>query len=154
MDIIRLSQLDFKKLMKSLEITDQTVESDLNKFYICLNSSGWIHSIPYFSKEHINVINLFFDDVETSGPKEIPWPGRTTKIIDAIAMNEEQADQLAKFISGISNESTVYIYCAKGTSRSGAVENYINSIQTGIDNVFEESNKHVYKLLRDAYARL
>ena len=70
MKINRISQANFKSLMEQQNITDQTVDSS-NDFYICLNSTGWIHSIPYFKEEHANVINLYFDDVESSGPKEI-----------------------------------------------------------------------------------
>lgn len=154
MKIIRSSQHEFKKLMVNNGITDATVEDNPNIFYICLNSSGWIHSIPYFTKDHPNVINLYFDDVEQSGPKEIQWFNGTTKVIDAIAMNNDQADQLAKFIYGIPKNSTIYMYCAKGISRSGAVEDFINSIETGVDSISTNSNKHVYNSLRQSYARL
>lgn len=154
MEIIRLSQNDFKQEMKSQNITDQTVDNMTNLFFICINSSGAIHSIPYFKEEHQNVINLYFDDVEFSGPKEIPWLNGETKIIDAVAMNESQADELSKFISKIPDTSTIYIYCAKGKSRSYAVEDFIRSIESGIDCISDTSNKHVYKLMKESYARL
>lgn len=153
MKINRISQANFKSLMEQQNITDQTVDSS-NDFYICLNSTGWIHSIPYFKEEHANVINLYFDDVESSGPKEIQWFGGETKIIDAIAMNERQAEQLVRFISTIPSDATLYVYCAKGKSRSRAVEDFILSIETNIDTISEGSNQHVYKSLREAYARL
>lgn len=139
--------------MEERSITDSNV-SETGDFYICLNSTGWIHSIPYFKEEHYNVINLYFDDVESSGPKEIQWFNGETRTIDAIAMNEEQADHLVKFISTIPVDATVYVYCAKGKSRSRAVEDFILSIETNINAISEGSNRHVYKILRDAHARL
>jgi hypothetical protein len=153
MKINRLSQGKFKSLMKEKSISDENVFKT-NAFYICLNSTDWIHSIPYFKKDHHNVINLYFDDVEVSGPKEIPWFNNETKIINAIAMDDEQSNKLARFISTIPVDSTVYIYCAKGKSRSRAVEDFINSVITGKDEISLGSNKHVYYSLRNSYAKL
>ena len=147
MNTIRLSQENFKILMEEKGIDDNTVRSSKD-YFICINATGAKHSIPYFTQNHNNVINLYFDDVETSGPKEIEWLNGTTKIIDAVAMNQDQANELSNFIDNIIPGSDVYIYCAKGVSRSGAVEQYIRSLNS---HVLEESsgiNNHVYKLLR------
>lgn len=153
MKIMRYPQNIFNHYMSEQSIDDSNV-SNKNAFFICLNSTAWIHSKPYFKEEHDNVINLYFDDVHQSGPKEIKWFNNTTKIIDAVAMNNEQAICLAKFIDKIPTNSTVYIYCAKGKSRSGAVEDYIKSIIQEDYTPLEGSNKYVYDKLHWARSRL
>lgn len=154
MNIIRLSQNKFTEKMEELFINDSNVEQFTNNFFICLNSTGWIHSIPYFKENHFNVINLYFDDVEISGPKEIQWFGDTTKIIEAIAMDKEQAKELISFINKIPENSNIYVYCAKGKSRSGAVEDFLLQIQNDKHILGEGSNKHVFKLLKENYNEL
>ena len=143
MNIIRLSQEKFKTLMIEMNINDDNVDSYPYSF-ICINSSGSIHSIPYFKKNHKNVINLYFDDVEHTGPKTIPYYNNTTITINAIAMNNQQAEMLVEFIDNIDVNSTVYLHCVKGSSRSGAIEDYMNKLPVPSDH----SNKYVFSMLR------
>jgi len=143
MQIVRLARDKFKALMISKDINDSNV-ADSNDFYICINSTGWIHGVPYFKESHKNVINLYFDDVEISGPKEIQWFGGSTKTIDAVAMDKSQATELYDFIKEIPESSIVYVYCAKGKSRSGAVEDFLE----GLTTPREGSNAHVFNSLK------
>ena len=84
--------------MSVRDINDQSVDQYNNEFFICLNATGWKHAIPYFKESHNNVINLYFDDVEHDGPKEIQWFNNTTKNIDAKAITTNQARELKTFI--------------------------------------------------------
>jgi predicted protein tyrosine phosphatase len=125
------------------------VDNINNVFFICINSTKLIHSIPYFKEKHDNVINLYFDDVLRSGPKEEElWFTRGHPFFDRTAMSKEQGEELVNFISKIPNNSEVYVYCAKGQSRSGAVEDFLMNRP-----VSSGSNSHVYntlKVTRDA----
>lgn len=143
MNIIRLAQESFKNLMSDLKIDDNNVDN-MKDFFICINATGSLHSYPYFKREHNNVINLYFDDVEQTGPKTIPYYNNTTITINAIAMSDNQAQSLVEFIDKIDEDSTIYIYCVKGSSRSGAVEDYIKNKEGPSDH----SNKHVFNMLK------
>lgn len=147
--IHRYSKDDFIRQMSIGKINDQTVKNYLNNFFICLNSTGWKHSVPYFKEEHLNVINLYFDDVEQDGPKEIQWFNNTTKTIHAKAITADQASELKKFIEIIPDSSILHIYCAKGQSRSAAVECYANEIRNAIILDLPSMNPRVYKLLKN-----
>lgn len=145
----RYSKNDFVRYMSINKINDLSVKNFIKEYFICLNATGWKHSIPYFKESHDNVINLYFDDVENDGPKEIQWFNNTTKIIEAKAMTIDQAIELKKFINRIPDNSIVHIHCTKGLSRSAAVENFIN--ETRNNHIVEqtEGNIRVYNLLKE-----
>lgn len=147
--INRYSKDDFIRQMSIKKINDQTVNNYFNNFFICLNSTGWKHAEPYFKEEHPNVINLYFDDVEQDGLKEIQWFNNTTKTIHAKAITAEQASELKKFIEVIPDSSILHIYCAKGKSRSAAVECYASEVRNNIVLDLPGMNPRVYKLLKD-----
>lgn len=151
MNIIKLSQQKFKNQMKKLKIDDSNVEHFKNNFFICLNSSGWMHSIPYFKENHFNVINLYFDDVEISETISVKWFGGGLKVIEKKAMSKDQATELVNFINQIPKNANVYVYCAKGKSRSGAVEDFLSELINHKHELNANSNKHVYKLLKENY---
>ena len=50
----RYSKNKFVHEMSIKKINDQNVDQYINEFFICLNSSGWKHSIPYFKELHNN----------------------------------------------------------------------------------------------------
>lgn len=136
-----------------LGINDDTLNS--NNYYICIHSNDWIHSVPVFKQEHKNVLNLWFEDVEQTGLKVIPWFNSDQKVIYAKAITKQQANELYNFIKTIPENSTVHIYCAKGRSRSVAVKNFILTHINHDTNVdLSYHNKYVYKLLQDIDARL
>lgn len=129
--------------MSNLNINDNNVDNS-PYFFICINASASIHSHPYFEKEHVNVINLNFDDVEKTGPKEIQFTSTTTITINAVAMTEIQAESLVNFMDKINKDATVFVYCTKGSSRSGAIEDYLKNAEYPSPN----SNKYVFNLLK------
>jgi rhodanese-related sulfurtransferase len=135
--------------MSLRKINDETVENVIGEFFICLNATGWKHAEPFFKNSHMNVINSYFDDVEQDGPKEIQWFNNTTKTIEAKAITVKQAIELKLFIETIPDNSTVYVYCAKGLSRSAAVESYISEIKNNVILDLPGMNPRVYKFLKE-----
>ena len=134
---------------KVTTFTDQNVDSFTNEYFICIHATGWIHAIPYFKKQHSNVLNLVFDDVEKNRKK---WIHEYVPIsYSAIACTEEQAKELKQFIDAIPTNSTVHVYCAKGQSRSPAIaafiEEYKNNNRNSKFHTYKY-NEHVYNLLR------
>ncbi len=147
--INRNSKNDFVREMSLRRISDETVDRFISEYFICLNATGWKHAEPFFKQPHKNVINLYFDDVEQDGLKEVPWFNNTTKTIDARAITVEQAKELKTFIEAIPNNSTVHVYCAKGRSRSAAVEAYISETRNNVKLDLPGMNPRVYKLLKE-----
>ena len=147
--INRHSKNDFVQQMSVRKINDQSVDQYTNEFFICLNATGWKHAEPYFKKSHNNVINLYFDDVEQDGPKEIQWFNNTTKTIDAKAITINQAKELKTFINAIPNNAVVHVHCTKGVSRSAAVDAYMNETRNNKILDLPGMNNRVYKLLKE-----
>ena len=147
--INRYSKNDFVRQMSVRDINDQSVDQYNNEFFICLNATGWKHAEPYFKKPHNNVINLYFDDVEQDGPKEIQWFNNTTKTIDAKAITITQAKELKTFINAIPNNAVVHVHCTKGVSRSAAVDAYMNETCNNKILDLPGMNNRVYKLLKE-----
>lgn len=145
----RYSRDDFKKMAEAVGITDITVDN-FPEYFICINSTGWIHKIPYFNQEHNNVINLYFDDIYETGLKVIPWFNNDKRIIYAKACNKEQAILLKNFIKRIPDGSTIHVYCAKGKSRSKGVEMYIQEMYNQIP-ASGSINSNVYDLLKEVH---
>lgn len=141
------SQREFESIMQDRGIDDSTVWNLKDEYFIGINSNGWIHSIPYFKEQHLNVITLFFEDVIKDEWKVVPYPGVGSKTIYAIACTEEQVKQLKTFIDNVPNGSTIHIYCAQGKSRSVGISAYINHRFNGIQPVDFNFNKHLYNLL-------
>ena len=82
-----------------------------NEYLIGIHSNGnWIHSEPVMADAD-NVLNLKFEDVETTGLKSIKWYNNTQRIIHATACSDRQAKQIIYFLENIlsNNIESVYI---------------------------------------------
>lgn len=121
---------------------DSNVEQFKHDFFICLNSSGNVHSIPHFKFNHYNVLNMYFDDTDVN---RIKVSGQT--VYYAIACTKEQARVIKQFIDLIPENSTIHIYCAKGKSRSPAVAKFIKEYKSLGSENYVTYNSHVYNLL-------
>lgn len=144
LEVKRYSRSSFETAMAGI---DDTNVEQLAEYFICINATGWIHGIPYFKRDHNNVINLYFDDVYRTGLKAIPWFNNDQRLIYAQACSENQATQLKQFIESIPQGATVHIYCAKGKSRSRGVEMYINEVYNNTV-IQDEINSNVYDMLK------
>jgi len=136
-------QFDF---YNTTQFNDTNVEQSNSDFFICLNSSGHIHSVPHFKFKHYNVLNMFFDDTDTN---RIKVTGNL--VYYAWACTNHQADLIRNFIDTIPQDATIHIYCAKGKSRSPAVAKFIEEYKNlNIDNDYYTYNTHIYHLLKDS----
>ena len=115
-------------------------------YFICINASGGIHNEPYFNLDHDNVLNMYFDDVLQD---TIKYYGPTDSEYEffAKACTVTQIKELYNFISKISDNSILHIYCTKGRSRSIAVAKYVNEYINHIDYTVEGYNQLVYDQL-------
>lgn len=132
------SKVDFVNSLLSNHITDDNVEQS-GQYFICIDSTGGPRSAAYFEQSHNNVIRLVFDDVEEDA---VMWGNDIQAHYDAVAMTMPQAVDLYEFIKTIPKNSTINIHCAKGQSRSVAVQSFL------FDK--EQGNPHVLRLLRQA----
>ena len=118
---------------------------ECRKYYLEDETSHW------FKREHLNVLNLEFDDVT----EDLNWKGHLFK-----AMTEKQADQCIEFLE--KNKGKIfYIHCKAGISRSGAFGRFIFDFYNQ-DKVYKEEefekdnshirpNNHVLRLLKRAF---
>lgn len=132
------------QIAKETEFKDSTLKNFPNDFFICINATGMLHSIPHFKKEHPNVINLYFDDTEIDKEK---WLGPIK--YTAKACTKEQALEIVNFVDEIPNDSTVHIYCTRGESRSPAIGIFIKEYRNKESNVEKSDyiNYFLYNLL-------
>jgi len=134
----------------SLLFNDETILNYLNDYFICINATGWIHSNPVFKKFYTNVLNLYFDDIEKTGLKLVPWFNNTQNLIYATACSDEQARLIKEFIRKIPDNSNLHIYCTKGRSRSPAIEKFAREYKNNeLENDIKNYNNHVYKILKE-----
>ncbi len=134
------------QIAKETNFKDVTLKDYPTDFFICVNATGMLHSIPHFKKDHTNVINLYFDDTDVDKEK---WLGPIK--YTAKACTRDQALQIINFVDVIPEDSTVHIYCTRGESRSPAIGFFIreyrnkeSDIQKG-DNI----NYFLYNLLHE-----
>lgn len=129
---------------KSSQFDDSNVEQFNSEYFICLNSTGNIYSIPHFKNNHFNVLNMYFDDTDVN---RIKVSGNI--VYYAWACTQTQARTIRNFIEIIPENATVHIYCAQGKSRSPAVAKFIEEYKNlNTDNNYYTFNSHVYNLLR------
>jgi hypothetical protein len=120
-----------------------------SEYYICINSSGGPDSIPLFSFNSHNIINMWFDDVEYD---QYRWGEDIKHWYSAKAITYQQANCLFSFIESIPINSVVNVYCSKGSSRSGAVAEFLKKEK--LARVISENtlnpNKRVFAFLMNA----
>jgi hypothetical protein len=84
----------------------------------------------YFTKEHPNVLNMEFDDLD----EDIEKDGR-----HYLAINEQQAERIVDFIEHNIN-SDFFIHCRAGVSRSQGVARFLQDAYDGHFALSSESN--------------
>jgi len=136
------SKLDFISKLQAEGITDQTVE-DSNDYYICIDSTGGPGSEPYFNKFHPNVLNLSFDDVSED---QLNWGEDIKDYYRAVAPTITQMSYIKTFIDNA--VGNIHIHCTKGQSRSKAVADFINKIES------KQDSKYAYNLIRSTLDEL
>lgn len=130
-----------KKSMRSQYYSDKTWYCDPNKYFISIAgvADGCEYPCPFLTKDSKRVLHLLFDDV-TEIEKDNP---------SVILFDEDHANKIKNFIQTIPNENniTIYVNCAAGISRSGAVgyilNEYFNKDNNEAYKQFQELNHHI-----------
>lgn len=133
-----LSKMQFDAAMKQADVSDSTVESFKNTFFISINNTDG-RSVPYL-KDTYNVKVLYFDDVEKD--MEIPIIGTDNKFT-ARAFTEQQAQELIEFIVSHKDKAKCFVHCSAGISRSGAVGEVVNDLYGGSYEDFLRDNPNI-----------
>jgi predicted protein tyrosine phosphatase len=133
------NQNNFKK---TTIFNDNNVEQYVNDYFICVNSTGSVFSIPHFKKSHFNVLNVYFDDTDKN---KIKVSGDV--VYYARVCTAQQAKEIKNFVDNIPDKSTVHIYCAKGTSRSPAVAKFVETHKCWKSTDYQTYNTFLYNLL-------
>ena len=135
-----LSKLRFDDLLKNNNIDDSNVDTYKNSAFICINdTTGSYYHEPILT-EHFNVLNLFFDDVETD-------------TCEYRAFTENDAKRVISFLDVNKNVKLLLVHCGAGVSRSGAIGqfalDYLNGDkdQFNFDNSFILPNSRVLQML-------
>lgn len=134
-----------KKEFEETEFTDDNIDSFSTDYFVCINATGHVHSVPHFKKSHPRVINCYFDDVEYD---HIKFDTVFKVNFNALACSIVQATEIKKFIDTIPNGATLHIYCSKGKSRSPAVAKFVQEYKNKKIVEYETYNQHVYKTLK------
>lgn len=155
MKIEVLSQYLFDEKMKELKLNDENVENT-NMVFIsiigtpeCLTYYLDEGKTKHYFKDHPNVLNLDFDDIET----DVMYNGVHFK-----TMRMEQAEKAVDFIEGnIKNGVTMfYIHCRAGMSRSRAFGEFIYRYchEHDIEVEYEDRNDYTAMLNSGVLRRL
>lgn len=120
---------------------------DPTHYYISIISSGGPKGTPVINEKYDNVLTIAFDDVLESGEY---WGKDINAFYPAVAITEQQAQQLHDFIEAIPLNSNVHIHCVYGQSRTGAVAKYLQEHRNAtVHNItLDKYNERVYALLR------
>lgn len=122
--------------MRSQYNTDEEWYYNPNRYFISIAgiADGCEYPCPFLAKNSEHVCRLLFDDVT-----EIEKDNPCIRIFD-----EDHANKIFEFVKNVPNHETVSIYvnCAAGISRSGAVGYVLNLYF----NKFIEDNEHDYNL--------
>lgn len=117
MKITVLSKDSFCNLLIENKINDDNVES-FRDCFISISGSG-DNDTP-FRDNHLNVLNLEFDDIINEN-HYLTKNGKQLRIF-----NKEDASKIIEFINLHKDKENLYVHCLAGISRSGAVGEFIS----------------------------
>lgn len=129
-----LSKVDFDNLMIKNGITDENVEKFDSVMFISIVDTD---KENYFKRNHDNVINLKFDDVEISGQESY------TKKDETKAFTEKQAAALYSFIKKNNEKEQCIVHCMAGISRSAACGRFVIDYTRGDYDEFKRTNNQM-----------
>lgn len=155
MKIEVLSHYLFDEKMKEMGFDDDNVENTNMAFISIIGTKECLkyyldeeHTKHYF-KDHSNVLNLDFDDIDD----DIIYHGHQFK-----AMSIEQAKETVDFIENIIEKGIcdVKIHCRAGMSRSRAIAEFIYRYcqENNIEVIYEERNNYTTLLNQGVLTKL
>lgn len=117
MKVYVMSQYLFNDFCIENKFCDNNIEDNQNVAFISIvGTKGNDDSSHFFRNDHLNVLNLEFDDVLQDGVLF----GHKYK-----AISSDQADQIVAFIEA-NKDKDFYVHCLAGISRSGAIGTFIS----------------------------
>jgi len=135
-----MSKVQMKDFIEFNKLNDENIEYQTDIAIISINdNSNSFWGIPFFNVDHLNVLNLKFDDVDVD-------------IKECKAFTREQALKTIDFLSSQKNRKTLLIHCAAGISRSGAIGQFAIHYLNGDKEHFRLKNSHILpnnKVLRE-----
>jgi rhodanese-related sulfurtransferase len=145
-----LSQRKFEEVCRINNWDDDNVPSDYAFISIigtqdCLKHINEEDTTHYFKKQHDNVLNLAFDDVD----EDFELEGYKIK-----AITDEQAKAIVDFVER-NKEKKFLVHCRAGQSRSVAIVNFIytyyRDLHTDVNYKFDTMNHCVNRKLNKAF---
>lgn len=155
-NIIVFSKVLFDEFCSKRGYNDSNIESVNNFAFISIVGTEncqkyYLNEVEehFFKKNHSNVINLEFDDID----HDIDYYGHKL-----LSMSDDQAGDLFKFIEN-NIDKTFIIHCRAGMSRSGAVGQFIFSMYNAHNKLIAKNkangrimpNINVLTLLKKQY---
>lgn len=134
MKIVVLNKVSFDESLTKFGVDDSNVESYSKTFFISINDSMGTSEKPYFKKNHSNVLNMFFDDIEEA----IKTKYGVTK-----PFSEDDGKELLNFITANIYKTVCIVHCSAGISRSGAVGLFINDYSRSDYSEFKKENPYI-----------
>jgi len=117
MKVYVMSQYLFNDFCITNKFDDTNIENNKNAAFISIiGSKDNDDSSHFFKKDHLNVLNLEFDDVLQDG---VLFEHKYK------AISSDQAGQIVAFIEA-NNDKDFYVHCSAGISRSGAIGTFIS----------------------------
>jgi len=143
---IQIKTYSRQEFISKIFCHDDNVEDFVTDYFLCINASGNIHSIPYFKRCHFNVLNMYFDDVLEDGIKHY-GPTDSEFEFHAKCCTLEQSKEMHNFIHSIPDGCNLHVYCTKGQSRSVAIAKYVDTYVNNIECTRTGYNLLIYKVL-------
>ena len=134
-----LSKRMFNEFLNYNNINESTID-DLNKYmFISINDrseSFW--GMKFFENEHSNLLTLQFDDVEEDGKNSPTNKNGKTK-----AFSIEDGKKVIEFLDRNKECTKLFVHCAAGISRSGAIGQFTIDYLNGDKEHFITRNPHI-----------
>lgn len=147
--LLALSKPGFEHLLKANNIDDSNVDNLKYMAFISIEDpymSKHSDNKHYFQKDHSNVLNLDFYDIEEKSIEND---------YEYNPVTEEQAHEIFKFIENHLGCSFI-AHCESGISRSGAIVRFISNYYGYNDIQFKDyimPNQLLFKLLKKEYKK-
>ena len=111
-----------KKYLKQIWFKDKKFFYNEQRYFISIAGAadGCEYPNPFLVKDSKRVLHLLFDDVTEKHTEEFGYDP------SVIFFDNEHANKIFEFIKTIPNDVELYVNCAAGISRSGAVGFVLN----------------------------
>jgi predicted protein tyrosine phosphatase len=146
-------KIAFDRAMRQYNLSDDNVEGMQNSALISIISpDSYQYESHFFTRDHVNVLNLEFDDADPDMVEEYSRAGFPIHLFE-----KEDAIRIINFVR-LNKDKTFFIHCTAGRSRSGAVGFFIRQIlqrdyeQFCKDNPKIVLNGFILQMLNDVYS--